>query len=141
MYVDLLFRQPRLDEVDYWLQRLAQLRQEHAGEPNPNVVNVLAAHEFNRSAERQGYRVQGNYQAYLSRQATAAEVAYWVDRFLVLGQTSEELGAGFLASAEYFHAPGKGRGDKAHWIQAAYLDVLHRTASLEDVGYWVGQIL
>src|SRR5439155_4281560 len=121
MYNDLLFRNPRQDELDYWTGRLAQLRVQHQGEAGFNE-RVQAAEEFDTSDEREGQRVQANYQAYLNRKANSDEVAYWVEQFRSHGQTSEDLAAGFVGSREYFNAGLKGHGDRAAWIRAAYLD-------------------
>src|SRR5205823_3288265 len=95
MYHDLLFRVPRQDELDSWTNRLAQIRAQHSGEPTFNP-NVQAAEEFDTSDEREGYRVQANYQIYLGRQASAADVAYWVGQFRDVHKTSEDLAGGFV---------------------------------------------
>lgn len=135
MYKDLLFRDPRSDELTYWSGRLAQIR---AANPAGFNANAQAAFEFDSSDEREGQRVQADYQAYLSRKANSTEVMYWVDQFRNHGQTSEDLAGGFVGSREYFDSGFKGHGDKTTWVKAAYLDILHRAAQDGEVTYWTG---
>jgi len=56
------------------------------------------------------------------------------------GQTSEDLSAGFVGSREYYNAGFKSYGVSDAWIRNAYLDVLHRAASADEVTYWLSQI-
>jgi hypothetical protein len=62
-------------------------------------------------------------------------VAYWVEHH---GQTSEDLAASFVGSREYFNAGFKSYGEKAAWVRAAYLDILHRAANDDEVQRWLG---
>src|SRR5207248_1944683 len=101
MYKDLLFRDPRQDELSFWTSRLAQIRAAHQGEAGFNE-RVQASEQFDTSDEREGQRVQSDYVAFLNRKANSAEVAFWVDQFKNHGQTSEDLAAGFIGSHEYY---------------------------------------
>jgi len=54
------------------------------------------------SLEREGLRVQQDYQRFLGRLASSGEVGYWVNAF-AHGSTNEDIITGFVASPEYFH--------------------------------------
>src|SRR5438128_12181601 len=121
MYKDLLLRDPRPDELDYWVfgqngkpGRIEQIREAHAGTASFNE-RVQASEEFDTSDEREGQRVQANYVAYLGRKGNSDEIAFWVDQFKNHGQTSEDLAGGFVGSGEYFDSGVKGLGDKPNW--------------------------
>jgi hypothetical protein len=62
-------------------------------------------------------------------------VAGWVNAF-EHGVTNEQVGAGFLGSAEYYYDPQKGKATDDGWIGSVYLDVLHRSPSTAEVNGW-----
>jgi hypothetical protein len=80
--------------------------------------------------------VQGDYQTYLGRQASGAEVNYWVTAF-ENGTTNEQVIAGFLGSPEYFNAPNKGKGDNSTWVRSVYADLFNRRPAAGELGFWV----
>jgi hypothetical protein len=90
------------------------------------------AYGFAASAEREGQRVQADYQTYLGRPASAAEVGIWVNAF-VGGVSNESVIAGFLGSQEYFADPAKGNGDPATWLTSAYWDALQRLPTSGEI--------
>jgi hypothetical protein len=85
------------------------------------------AYGFSASAEREAQRVQGDYEQFLGRSASAAEVAGWVNAF-EHGTSSEDVVAGFVGSPEYFH---RHYDNIDAWVEAAYHAILGRDA---DVG-------
>jgi Tol biopolymer transport system component len=125
MYQDLLGRTPADAEVQSWVNVL------NAGTPADAVALGFAA-----STEREIQRVTSNYWTYLNRRPSAAEVDLWVNGFLH-GLTNEGMVAGFVGSPEYYNDPAKGAGDAATWVRRAYLDVLFRAASDDEVAGWL----
>jgi hypothetical protein len=84
------------------------------------TTTTAVACGFAASAEREGQRVTADYQTYLGRSPSAAEVNSWVSDFLG-GLSNEDVIAGFVGSDEYF---GRHGGDAADWLEAAYQDIL-----------------
>jgi hypothetical protein len=124
IYADLLTRSPSQDEVNRWLQTLAI-----------GTTRFAAAWGFATSAEAEGIVVRNDYQAYLGRQASVAEIAGWVADFQA-GVSNELVVAGFLGSAEYYYAAAKGNGADVTWITSLYRDVLHRKPNSSEVNGW-----
>ncbi len=124
MYQDLLGRTPAQAEVDGWVQAM-----------DNGLDPTQVAYGFAASAEREGIRVRADYQTFLGRDASDAEVAGWVDAFRH-GLTNEDVISGFVGSPEYFDNGHKGAGDKGTWVTHAFLDVLHRPATLGEVDSW-----
>lgn len=129
LYRDILGREPGTPEVDSWMARLA------AG-----ASAYVIANGFSASAEREGMRVRDNYVTYLGRAAGDAEVTSWVTVYATGSKTNEDIVAGFVGSPEYFRRSGKGSSLVADWIRSAYLDVLGRPASDDDVAGWVAYL-
>jgi hypothetical protein len=126
MYTDLLGRAAGDAEVGAWVNLMN-------GGLDPSGV----AYGFAASAEREGQRVRDDYSTYLGRAASQAEVDAWV-RLFKGGLRNEDVIAGFVGSVEYFNNPGKGNGNRTTWVEAAYHDVLHRSATTGEVGAWIG---
>ena len=103
------------------------------------VTTYNVALGFATSEERESARVRGDYQTYLGRGASASEVAGWVDQFKNHGQSSENLGAGFVGSDEYY--TGRGHGNHSEWVRSTYHDVLFRDAADADLTYWTGRMI
>jgi uncharacterized protein YkwD len=126
MYQDLLGRAASASEVTTWLTKI-----------NQGMSQSDVAYGFAASAEREGERVSTTYQVVLGRKATSSEIAYWVNRF-EQGTTNEDVAAGFLSSQEFYN--NRGQGNVVNWLQAVYQDVMHRTASSNEVAYWETQL-
>jgi hypothetical protein len=129
MYHDLLGRTPTDQEVNGWVNAL-----------NNGVSPSTVAYGFAASAEREGMRVQANYQTYLGRRASADEASGWVNDFTAGQISNEDMQAGFMASAEYYNDPLKGRGTNPDWVASVYQDVLARTATPDEVTTWAGSL-
>jgi autotransporter-associated beta strand protein len=125
MYKDLLGRTPSDAEVTNWVITIA------AGTPSAAVAYGFAA-----SRERSEQRVHDNYQTYLGRPATPGEVDLWSNGFLN-GVTSESMVAGFVGSPEYYQSSQKGQDDRATWVHRAYVDILGRDATDDEVKLWM----
>jgi hypothetical protein len=123
MYKDLLGRTPSSFEVNAWVAAL-----------NSGVSPQQVAYGFAVSGEREGRRINDDYQTFLGRPATPAEVNAWVMAFQG-GVTNEDVIAGFIGSAEYFD--GHGQGTDAGWVSAAFHDVLNRAPTPAEVTAWV----
>jgi hypothetical protein len=125
LYVDLLGRTPRSDEVAYWVNNL------NRGESPADVAYGFAA-----SKERETQRVSADYNRNLGRSATQAELPYWVNVFLA-GTDNEQVIAGFVGSQEYFQHHS---GNIVDWLFAAYCDVLQRQPDTVGYQYWVDRL-
>jgi RHS repeat-associated protein len=91
MYQNLLGRAPDPGGENYWIGQLA------AGAGRGAVAYGFAA-----SLERETTRVQEDYQKYLGRKGSDADVSFWVNLFKQ-SVTNEDVITGFVASAEYFN--------------------------------------
>jgi|GEM_PF-4876081 len=116
MYQDLLGRTPSQDEVNQWLQKLAQ-----------GVSTIAIAYGFAASAEREGQRVTVDYQQYLGRLPGAGEAVSWVAAFEGGAVTNEGVVAGFLGSTEYVQ---KTSDNASGWFAAAIQNLFGHAASL-----------
>jgi hypothetical protein len=125
LYQDLLGRQPRSDEVAYWVNRL-----------NSGTTPQDVAYGFAASAERETQRVAADYVQYLGRSARQDELGYWVNVFLN-GADNEQVVAGFISSQESFQESG---GDITDWLFAGYNEVLHRTPDAAGGQYFLNQL-
>jgi hypothetical protein len=84
------------------------------------------------SAEYRGRQVDHFFQAYLGRQAGAAERAAWIN-YLQQGGSEEGLTVAFLSSAEYqAQFP-----DNAAFVRSLYDRLLYRDALDTEVTGWV----
>jgi hypothetical protein len=125
LYQDLLGRQPRDDEVAYWVNRL-----------NSGTAPADVAYGFAASAERETQRVAADYVKYLARSARQDELGYWVNVFLN-GADNEKVIAGFVGAQESFQVHG---GDITTWLTAAYQDILQRNADAGGTQYFLPQL-
>jgi len=123
LYQDLLGRTPNSAEVEGWLTALGN-------GANPAQV----AYGFAASPEREAIRVNDVYVTLLGRTASQAEVQGWVSAFKN-GTSNEDVIAGFTGSREYFDR--KGQSSAAGWVAAAFLDVLRRDPSEDEVTTFV----
>jgi hypothetical protein len=134
LYNDFLKRSasPVSGELDFWASQLAG-----SGGQGAVVDGII------RSGEGYTRLVDSLYLKILGRTADAGGEAYWVGR-LQGGATMETVIAGFLGSTEYAarantlaFAPA---GADANYIQSLYTLLLGRTASADEVNYWLGQL-
>ena len=79
-----------------------------------------------------GCAVGMDYQVYLGRSLDPAGQASWVSYF-VNGARNEDVVAGFLGSQEYYVNLEKGQSNRTFWIQSMFQDVLHRSATADEV--------
>jgi hypothetical protein len=100
-------------------------------------ANLAAvANLFTHSYEHFADLVQSDYQHYLGRTASPAEVNSWVP-WLQAGMTDEWLAAGLLSSPECLHDSG---GTDQAWVQSLYQTLLGRAPVEQEVNFWL-QIL
>jgi hypothetical protein len=124
IYTDLLGRPADAAGEAAWLDSLA------AGTSRGAI-----AFGFATSAEAEALVVRADYQTYLGRSATDAEVSALVN-VLQSGITNEQVIAAFVGSPEYYESPAKGGGDERTWIRSLYSDVLNRAPSTAEVDLW-----
>jgi hypothetical protein len=84
--------------------------------------------------------VRGWYALYLGRQAVGGEERAWV-RLFQAGWTEEQVLGALLASDEFFQRTAAlvgaaGRPSTTTFLQALYTELLHRPASLAELGLW-----
>jgi hypothetical protein len=94
---------------------------------------VVAA--FQSTDEYRANLVRGYYTQFLRRDAEATAVANWVT-LMRNGVSSIDVLANILASLEYFR---RGTTD-AGFVSNLYSDLLGRTPSLAESGYWRDQL-
>jgi hypothetical protein len=91
---------------------------------------------FSASLERRGSDIAGNYERYLGRIASAAEVAWWINQ-LQHGMSRQHAVAAFVASVESCSRHG---GFMQGWLNGAYQSVLQRNPDANGFMYWDGLI-
>jgi hypothetical protein len=98
-----------------------------------NAGQAAAADGILRSSEALGRIVQGYYIEYLGRAAAASEVAGWVNH-LQNGWSPEMVQAVFISSPEFLSHIN------TDYVQALYMNILHRTGSLQELVGWNSQL-
>jgi Right handed beta helix region/Domain of unknown function (DUF4214) len=88
---------------------------------------------FTHSYEHDADVVQNDYQRYLGRSGSMAEVNIWVSAMQV-GTTDEQVLAAFLSAPEYQQRAGS--NDRA-WVQSLYVSLLGRSAADSEVNGWL----
>lgn len=121
VYHDLLGRDADQNGLQYWL---AQLK---AGMSTNSI-----ALGFTTSDEWLTDRVTALYNDFLGRAPETFGLNYWVN-VLKAGGTTEDLNTGFVGSIEYYNNPQGADGNPAVWIQKAYLDILFRPPTVEEL--------
>jgi hypothetical protein len=91
------------------------------------------ADQIIRSPEYDAGLVTADYQEFLKRAPSAAEVDSWV-RVLQAGARSDQVLAAILASPEYYQRAG---GTDAGWVDAVYHDLLDRSSEPVGRDYWL----
>ena len=91
---------------------------------------------FTTSQEHETNVVEADYQQYLGRSASSAEIQYWVNVFLN-GAINEQVIAGFISSQEFFQDHGDNVVD---WLFAGYRAALGRQPDSVGYQYWLSQL-
>lgn len=124
VYVDLLQRTPAIGELNFNVAHLQN------GE-TPDQF----AHKIIVSTEHRALQVTQWYQTYLGRNPEPAGLAYQVN-LLKTGGSPTDTQLGMILSPEF----QKAHVSDASYVDALYVDVLHRTAAPEEEAYWVGKL-
>lgn len=125
IYRDLLGRSGDPAGVGYWSSLL------DGGTARSDVAGAIAFTD-----EYRAYGIDGLYRNYLGRGADAAGVSFWTD-LLRGGLTWEQLRTALLASDEYYTNAG---GTDPGFINALYVDVVHRPVDPSGSAYWQAQM-
>jgi hypothetical protein len=91
---------------------------------------------FTFSSEYFTNLVTAGYEYYLRRSPDDAGLNHWV-RGLEQGLRDEEFEAGLLSSREYIGLQGD---TDVNWIEGLYADVLRRTASRDEINFWLSRL-
>jgi hypothetical protein len=117
LYNDLLHREPDQAGLDGFTRAL------DAGQSRDSVaLSIINSIEFTRSF------VGANYEHFLGRRATSAEIDPWV-QFVNRGGNFDQLQAQIMSSEEAFQLAGS----NSAWLQQAYTRALGRTATPEEL--------
>jgi hypothetical protein len=96
-----------------------------------NQVLAQFAFAYVTSTENRSNFVLSDYSKYLGRTPSGPEVSGWVTA-LAQGQTSEQVIAAFVSSAEYFVRQGS---NNSSWLDHAYQDLLGRPRDPGSQGF------
>jgi hypothetical protein len=99
------------------------------------AARARAALGLTTSAECYADLVAADYQKYLGRTPTGAEVAPWAGRLASGALTDEQFEAALLSSGEFLGAHGGAAG--AEWIEALFQVELERIPAPADVQSWL----
>jgi hypothetical protein len=127
LYIDLLGRsaaQVSDAEVTFWIGQLAG-----------GATRVQVVQAFQGSTEYRVNLIDGFYQDYLGRPADPGALSFFEFQ-LSQGLPIEALQAILLASNEYF----LNAGTDAIFVESLYDDLLGRTASVQETGFWRQQL-
>jgi uncharacterized protein YkwD len=122
LYQVVLGRTPSAAEVNIWLNVLQ----------GPMGAATVAA-GIQLSAEARAREVRSWYVTYLGRTPANGEVQAWVNWMAATGASQEDVLAGILSSNEYYTRLAAGDGQ---YIATLYNQLLHRTASLQEINLW-----
>ncbi|HZZ81532.1 MAG TPA: DUF4214 domain-containing protein, partial [Gemmataceae bacterium] len=125
LYEQVLHRPAEDGGLAYWTRQLDQ------GFP----LDVVATGIFN-STERLNPLVTQFYQQYLGRNTDPGGLAYWVTDWQTKGDPRDVV-ENILASQEFFDDAGDANEG---FINLLYQRVLMRTAELDGLNYWIGQM-
>lgn len=125
VYDALFHRAPDAAGLATWTTLLDQ------GTPRGAVADAITA-----SAEYRSRLIAGVYRDYLGRAPDAVGLASWLSQ-MNRGMTLEQMGAGFVASEEFYRKAGATPGG---WVTRLYQTVLHRNPAPSEVSYWVGRL-
>jgi hypothetical protein len=130
LYNDFLGRNGSASEWNQWVSLL------------PTLGQGGVAFAISHSPEALTYAVDGFYVKFLGRAAVGGEEAVWVNA-LEHGATEEQVISVILSSSEFAaHANALigGANADANYVQALYQLLLHRTASMAEVNFWLGAL-
>jgi hypothetical protein len=122
LYHDLLGRAASQSEINGWLQNLA------GGMAPLGLARAIAT-----SIEAEAVRVVADYDQYLHRTASAAEVTGFVSAFMS-GASNEDIAASFVGSLEYFQSANM---DSATWLTSVYVVLFSRQADSAANSSWL----
>lgn len=125
VYADLLDRAPDPDGTRHWAGELI------LGSPVAAVADAITS-----STEYRSHLIRQAYVDFLGRSPDGEGMGFWLGK-LASGWTVAQIESGFIASSEYYAACG---GTAPGWITALYNQVLARTPSPDEVGFWSGRI-
>jgi hypothetical protein len=117
LYLDLLGRPADSGGFNSFLNQLSGAE---------TLARDIIAEALDHSPEYYTNLIISDYQKYLSRSPSAAEINGWLVRFIQGSLTDEALIATLLASPEYFNGPTKGGGTNQGWITSVYGDIFSR---------------
>jgi uncharacterized protein YkwD len=125
VYERVLNRTPSSGDIAFWTSYGAV----------HGIYGIINAVE--RSVEARDRQVRAWYATYLGRNPAGGENQFWVN-MLVGGASEEQVLASLLGSAEYVQRmAGIYGGGSSGFIQGLYNQVLGRSASSNEVGYWL----
>ncbi|HUY35072.1 MAG TPA: ELWxxDGT repeat protein [Pirellulales bacterium] len=126
LYVDLLQRPAGATsdaDVMYWVDQLA------AGMTREQIATA-----FINSTEYRAGLINNDYELYLGRPVDAGTLTFWLEE-MNQGLTSTGLIQQILSSDEFFL-----RNGTAGFVDSLYQDLLGRTPTLAEAGYWKQQL-
>jgi hypothetical protein len=129
MYHDLLGRAPDADGLRHWINQI------EAGESEYDIALGFAT-----SPEREGIVVTNDYNKYLLRAPTQADINGWVNLFEKGGLQNEDVVAGFIASQEYYNNAAKGEGGRTEWVDSVFEDLYNRQPTSNELTYWLAEM-
>lgn len=124
LYRDLLYRNPRPEEVANWLSGL-----ERGMTPEAVASSVV------QSDEHRSLLVNGYYRRFLGRNARIEDGRSWVDS-LAAGSSREEVIKGFIHSDEFMQ---RGGGTPQGFIDLAFSTILLRPPTPQDRFNWMNR--
>lgn len=112
------------------------------GQLNAGATRTTVATSIYYSNERINNFIQGLFNGYLGRVASAGDIDSWRNAYQgsgpVIPMTIERLRANFLASAEFYNRAG---GTQYFWISALYTYGLGRTSpDSAGVNWWINRM-
>ncbi len=128
VYFDLLNRSVDAAALSFWDNQLES-----------DVSRTTVATMIANSTEYRSKFVQRQFQAFLGRAATPADVNTYLN-FFFQGGTADGLKALIFSSAEYQGRRGFSSSDNAGFLNAVYLDVFGRPVDTGGLNFW-GQYL
>ena len=96
-----------------------------------NLTQIASV--FTHSYDHDAALVRNDYQLYLGRSGSTAEVTFWA-LALAAGMTDEQLVATLLSSPEYQQHSG---GSDRTWVQSLYSTLLGRSPAVAEVNGWL----
>ncbi|MEX2120447.1 MAG: DUF4214 domain-containing protein [Pirellulales bacterium] len=129
-FVDALFRRVlgrpgSLEDIVSWSNTI-----------NAGVSMAQVADAFFDSVERKTGVIGDLYEQYLGRAADAEGLRHWIAVWDATGSL-EQIQASIIASPEFFASSG---GTDEAWVLALYQNLLGRSASSAEIGFWTNRL-